>query len=98
MRSVPFELVCGLAFEFGAVEVFWRESDVSYTGFVAEAWFESLPGEFAVKWAEVTGYPVKVRGRSDGPARFAVSVPCVVPVGRVSLGWASRGARVQLVG
>lgn len=97
MRSVPFEFVCGLAFEFGAVEAFWRESDVSFTGFVAEVWFAALPREFAVRWAEVTGYPVKVRVRSDGPARFAVSVPCVVPGGAVGLGPASRGSRLRLV-
>ncbi len=96
MRSVPFEFVRGLACEFGAVDCCWRESDVSFTGFVAEVWFSSLPREFAVKWAEVTGYPVKVRGRSDGPAQFAVSVPCVVPVGQVRLGPASRGGRVRL--
>lgn len=97
MRSVPFEFVCDLAFEFGAVEVYWRESDVSFTGFVAEAWFDELPREFAIKWAEVVGYPVKVRGWSDGPARFAVSVPCTVPVGEVQLAWVSRGSRVRLV-
>lgn len=96
MRPVPFEFVYGLASEFGAVEVFWRESDSSFTGFVAEVWFGALPREFAVRWAEVVGYAVKVRVRSDGPARFAVSVPCVVPVGRVSLGPASRGSRLRL--
>lgn len=97
MRSVPFEFVCGLACEFGAVEVFWRESDVSFTGFVAEVWFQSLPREFAVRWAEVVGYSVKVRCVSSGPARFAVSVPCAVAAGEVRLAWASRGARVRLV-
>jgi hypothetical protein len=96
MLSVPFEFVCGLAFEFGCVEAFWRESDVSFTGFVAEVWFDQLPSEFAVKWAAVTGYAVKVRRRSDGPAKFAVSVPCVVPLGEVRLGQASRGSRVRL--
>lgn len=97
MRSVPFEFVRGLACEFGAVEVYWRESDASFTGFVAEVWFDELPREFAIKWAEVVGYAVKVRGRSDGPARFAVSVPCAVPEGEVRLAWASRGARLRLV-
>lgn len=97
MRSVPFEFVSGLAFEFGAVDVFWRESDVSFSGFVAEVWFDELPREFAIKWAEVVGYSVLVRCVSSGPARFAVSVPCAVPVGVVQLGWRSRGARVRLV-
>lgn len=97
MRPVPFSFVAGLAAEFGAVECCWRESDRSFTGFVAEVWFESLPREFAVKWAEVVGYSVVVRCVSAGPGRFAVSVPCVVPVGVVRLGAASRGSRVQLV-
>ena len=59
MRSVPYGFVVGLAREFGAVEVFWRESDVSFTGFVAEVWFDALPREFALKWAVVVGYAVQ---------------------------------------
>jgi len=96
MLSVPFEIVSSLAIEFGAVECCWRESDRSFTGFVAEVWFDSLPKEFAVKWARVVGYSVVVRCPSSGPGRFAVSVPCVVPMGQVNLGAASRGSRVQL--
>ena len=49
MVSVPFEFVLGLALEFGCVECFWRESDRSFTGFVVEVWFESLPSDFAVR-------------------------------------------------
>ncbi|GAB4379719.1 MAG: hypothetical protein Kow00121_34420 [Elainellaceae cyanobacterium] len=97
MRSVPYEFVCGLASEFGAVDVFWRESDRSFTGFVAEVWFESVPSEFARRWSQVVGYSVLVRCVSAGPARFAVSVPCSVSGGVVQLDWASRGSRVQLV-
>lgn len=96
MQAVPFELVSGLACEFGCVACAWRESEASFTGFVAEVWFEALPREFAVKWAFVVGYAVKVR-RADGPAKFAVSVPCAVPLGQVVLGQASRGSRVRLV-
>jgi len=96
MLSVPFEIVSGLAVEFGAVECCWRESDRSFTGFVAEVWFAELPREFAVKWARVVGYSVVVRCPSSGPGRFAVSVPCVVPMGHVSLSAASRGSRVRL--
>ncbi len=96
MRSVPFEFVSGLAAEFGAVECFWRESDRSFTGFVAEVWFDSLPRDFAVRWARVVGYSMRVRCVSSGPSRFAVSVPCVVPLGSVSLGVVSRGSRVRL--
>jgi hypothetical protein len=95
MRSVPYGFVVGLAREFGAVEVFWRESDVSFTGFVAEVWFDALPREFALKWSVVVGYAVKVR-RADGPGKFAVSVPCQVSDGEVALGWVSRGSRVKL--
>jgi hypothetical protein len=53
MRSVPFEFVQAIATEFGAVECFWRESDRSFTGFVAEAWFNSQPSQFAIRWAAV---------------------------------------------
>ncbi|PSN18016.1 hypothetical protein C7271_14710 [filamentous cyanobacterium CCP5] len=95
MQAVPFEFVQGLAAEFGAVECYWRESDRSFTGFVAEVWFSSLPSEFSVKWSAVVGYSVVVRCPSSGPAAFAVSVPCTVPGAQVSLGPASRGSRVR---
>ena len=97
MRAVPFSFVVGLAAEFGAVECCWRESSRSFTGFVAEVWFESVPREFAVRWSRVVGYSVLVRCVSSGPARFAVSVPCVVPLGAVRLGVVCRGSRVRLV-
>jgi hypothetical protein len=97
MIAVPFEFVAGLAVEFGCVDCFWRESDLSFTGFVAEVWFESLPREFALRWSAVVGYAVRVRRRDEGFGRFAVSVPCVVPEGEVRLGPVSRGSRVRLV-
>ena len=99
MRSVPFEFVSALAADFEAVDCFWRESDVAFTGFVAEVWFSELglAGQFATKWAAVVGYAVKVRCPAVGPGRFVVSVPVVVPVGQVKLGWPSRGSRLQLV-
>ena len=75
MRSVPYNLVQSISVEFGAVECYWRESDVSFTGFVAEVWFESLPKDFAIKWASVVGYKVKIRCFKS---HFAVSVPVVV--------------------
>jgi hypothetical protein len=96
MLSVPFEFVSGLAVEFGAVDCFWRESNRSFTGFVAEVWFDSLPSDFALRWSRVVGYSVVVRCPSLAPGRFAVSVPCVVPVGEVRLGAASRGSRMRL--
>lgn len=97
MVIVPFEFVSGLAAEFGCVDCWWRESDRSFTGFVAEVWFDSLPGDFAVRWAAVVGYSVRVRSREDGPGKFAVSVPCEVPDGEVKLGPVSRGSRLVLV-
>ena len=100
MLSVSYEFVQTLAVEFGAVECSWRESDRSFTGFVAEVWFAQLPSEFAAKWAAVVGYSVLVRSVSCSPGRFAVSVPCTVPGGQVQLLGGQRGGRVrcQLVG
>ena len=94
MRSVPFEFVSQLASEFGAVECCWRESERSFTGYVAECWFAQLPSAFAAKWAAVVGYQVRVRCVSAGPARFAVSV--VVPDGQVLLRGGQRGGRVRV--
>lgn len=97
-RLVPFSFVAVLAADFSAVECCWRESDVSFSGFVAEVWFESLPSGFASRWAAVVGRSVRVRSFSSGvPARFCVSVPVSVPAGEVRLGWVSRGSRVRLV-
>lgn len=95
--SVPFDFVVGFASEFGAVEVEWRESVHSFTGFVAVCWFDSHPGDFARRWSRAVGYQCFVRDMAVGHARWAVSVPCLVPCGMVSLGSAARGSRVQLV-
>lgn len=97
MIAVPFEFVSGLAVEFGCVDCFWRESDRSFTGFVAEVWFEGLPRDFAARWSAVVGYSVKVRRLDDGCGKFAASIPCLVPNGEVRLGPVSRGSRVILV-
>jgi hypothetical protein len=91
MRSVPFEFVASLAAEHGACECAWRESERSFTGFVAEVWFDQLPSLFAARWSVVVGYSVLVRSVSAGPARFAVSVPVVVPEGQVQLRGGQRG-------
>ncbi len=64
---------------------------------MAEVWFDSLPADFAGKWAAVVGYAVKVRSREDDLGKFTVSVPCEVPDGAVRLGPVSRGSRVRLV-
>jgi hypothetical protein len=42
MQAVSYEFISGLAAEFGAVECCWRESERSFTGFVAEVWFAQL--------------------------------------------------------
>jgi hypothetical protein len=97
MQSVPFSFVQAIATEFGAVECFWRESDRSFTGFVAEVWFQAQPSEFAIKWASVVGYPVKVAAVScSAPGRFVARVPVAAVYGQVKLGWPSRGSRVWL--
>jgi hypothetical protein len=76
--SVPFEFVANLAIAFDSVECFWRESDRSFTGFVAEVWFDNFPADFAWGWAKVVNYPVRVRRIRSGPAKFTVSIPCTI--------------------
>lgn len=95
--SVPFHFIYSLAAEFGAVECLWRESERSFTGFVAEVWFRELPSEFATCWAQAVGYPVKVASVTTGPGRFVARVPVEGVHGQVKLGWASRGSRVWLL-
>ena len=73
--AVPFEFVQAVAAECEAVECYWRESDRSFTGFVAEVWFSELPSAFAAKWGGCGG----LLGAGalcvvKGPAPFAVSV------------------------
>jgi len=82
MQPVPFSFVATLATDFGAVDFYWRESERSFSGFVAEVWFQSLPRQFALRWSAVVGYSVLVRCVSAGPGRFAVSVPCTVTSGK----------------
>jgi len=97
MRSVSFELVAAVASQFSAVECFWRESERSFTGFVAEVCFGSgsSAGEFAAGWAAVCGRSVLVRRVSGGvaPGGWVCSVPCVVPSGAVVLRGGQRGGR-----
>lgn len=100
MHSVPFQFVAALATEFGAVECCWRESERSFTGFVAEVWFDQLPGGFARRWAAVVGRSVLIRSVHSGPGHFVVSVPVAVPCGQIRLVGGTCGGRVrtQLVG
>ena len=80
MLPVPYEFVHSIAAESDALECYWRESDRSFTGFVAEVWFASLPSDFARRWSAIVGYAVVVRCISNGPGQFVVSVPvCFTP-------------------
>ncbi len=75
MRIVPYQFVAILAEEYGAVECCWRESEHSFTGFVAEVWFANPAGEFAQRWARVIGYHIRTRCQIEGPAPYVVSIP-----------------------
>ncbi|MEY2976362.1 MAG: hypothetical protein RLZZ435_499 [Cyanobacteriota bacterium] len=100
MRSVEFAFVASVAEGCGAVECFWRESGRSFTGFVAEVWFESgqAAGEFARGWAAVVGYSVLVRRVSvcAAPGGWVCSVPCLVGSGAVQLVGGQRGGQVRV--
>ena len=75
MVAVPYRFVATLAAEYGAIDCFWRESDRSFTGFVAEVWFANPAGEFAQRWAKVIGYSIRSRHLSDGPGSYVLSIP-----------------------
>lgn len=94
-RYIPYHEVAKVAYFFGAIEVYWRESDRSFTGFVCESWWNFPPRKLASNCAKVVGYPIAIR-RLEGPGRFSMSVPVVIPDGEIKLGWASRGSRVEL--
>jgi hypothetical protein len=79
MLAVPYEFVANLAAEHGAIDCCWRESDRAFTGFVAEVWFTHPAGEFAHRWAKVIGYSIRSRICTDGPARYMLSIPVILP-------------------
>lgn len=78
MVAVPYEYVATLAEAHGAIDCCWRESERSFTGFVAEVWFAQPAGEFAQGWAKVIGYQIKSRSVSEGPGSYVLSIPVVV--------------------
>ena len=78
MVAVPYQYVATLAEEYGAIECCWRESERSFTGFVAEVWFTQPAGEFAHRWAKVIGYQIKSRCANDGPGQYVLSIPVAV--------------------
>lgn len=97
-RFVAFGLVCSVAEGSGAVECCWRESERSFSGFVAEVWFGSgaEARAFARGWAAVVGRSVLLRVVSGAaPGGWCVSVPCAVPGGAVVLSGGSRGGRAR---
>lgn len=95
-RILPYYEVAKVAIAFGAADVFWRESQNSYTGFVAEAWFSHYPEVFKRNVEKVIQHFVAVRRIEDSPAEYAMSIPVAIPSGQVKLGFPSRGSRVKL--
>ncbi|MBE9029447.1 hypothetical protein IQ266_06675 [filamentous cyanobacterium LEGE 11480] len=75
MRAVPYRFVATLAEEYGAIQCCWRESERSFTGFVAEVWFAKPMGDFAQRWASVIGYQIRTRCASEGPGAYVMSIP-----------------------
>ena len=78
-KAVTYEALRRFAEVTGAVECFWRISDRSFSGCVAEVWFNELQiaGEFARVCSDRTGVNCKLRVTSEGPAKFYVTVPCL---------------------
>lgn len=78
-KALIYEVVRRFAEVTGALECFWRISDRSFSGYVAEVWFNELQiaGEFARVCSDRTGVNCKLRVTSEGPAKFYVTVPCL---------------------
>ena len=78
-KALNYEVVRRFAEVIGAVECFWRISDRSFSGCVAEVWFSELQiaGEFARVCSDRTGVNCKLRVTSEGLTNFYVTVPCL---------------------
>lgn len=78
-KALNYEVIRRFAEVTGAVECFWRISDRSFSGYVAEVWFNELQiaGEFARVCSDRTGVNCKLRVTSEGIANFYVTVPCL---------------------
>lgn len=76
-QALPYEVIRQFAEAAGAVECLWRESDRSFSGYVAEVWFSDLKsaGEFARVCSDRIGINCKIRATSEGPTQFYVTVP-----------------------
>ncbi|WP_196215574.1 hypothetical protein [Cyanobacterium aponinum] len=92
--KVDYPMIAVIAQNSGAMEFYWRESDRSYTGYVAEVWFQQLPSEFAYLWSQAIGESILVRKVSEMNS-YCVSIPCNVPDG--SLKMRSKNKKVRLV-
>lgn len=100
-QALPYALIATVASELGATEFYWRESTRSYTGFVAEIWFDKLPSDFSQAFAIKLKQSILVRNVQHENLGFAVSIPCTVPEGEVKIHQGQRNhsrARVKLVG
>ncbi|BAQ61622.1 hypothetical protein GM3708_2028 [Geminocystis sp. NIES-3708] len=96
--NVPYPLIAIIAQESGAKEYYWRESTRSYTGFVAEVWFDKLPSEFIYTWSVTIKQSILVRNVED--LGFSISIPCIVPEGHIKLTQGIRNhnrTRVELI-
>jgi len=78
-QALAYEVVRLFAESAGAIECFWRTSDRSFSGCVAEVWFSDLKtaGEFARVCSDRIGINCKIRATSEGPGKFYVSTPCI---------------------
>lgn len=78
-KALNYEVLRRFAEATGAVECFWRISDRSFSGCVAEVWFNELQiaGEFARLCSDRTGVNCKLRVTSEGITNFYVTVPCI---------------------
>ncbi|BAQ63954.1 hypothetical protein [Geminocystis sp. NIES-3709] len=81
--NVPYAMIAVIADQLGAIEVYWRESDRSYTGYVAEVWFDKLPSEFSYLWSQTVNTSILVRKIEE--LGFSISIPCTVPEGEIKL-------------
>ena len=92
---IPFNIIENLAQSCGACEIFWRESDVSESGAIAEIYFKKgdrQGHEFFAKTANVCEHMIRVRSFEN----FNVaSIPCDKPETAITLGYASRGSKLS---
>ena len=92
---INFEILEQLAMTNGAAEIYWRESEVSESGAVAEIDFEKKNRDrhdFFRKIANCCERMIRVRSFEN---YSVASVPCEKPETAIKLGYASRGSRLD---